>query len=78
MIALAAMVLLLVPTVVLFVITKQPSATYAMMGTIVGIFAVMFGGVRIGATTAVVLALLAPSRSSPGCRPSPAPPSWRS
>ena len=68
-IAVAATVLLLVPTVVLFVITRQPSATYAMMGTIVGIFAVMFGGVRIGATTAVVLALLAPLSIVAGLSP---------
>ena len=68
-IAVAATVLLVVPTAVLFVVTKQPSATYAMMGTLVGIFAVMFGGVRIGAVTAIVLALLAPLSIVAGLSP---------
>ena len=68
-IALALTVLLIVPTAVLFVLTEQPSATYAMMGTIVGVVAVMTGGVRIGAITAVVVALLAPLSIVSGLSP---------
>lgn len=59
-IALALMALILVPSMVLFVITKQPSATYAAMGTMIGAFAVIAGGVRMGVVTSIVTALLAP------------------
>lgn len=68
-IAVLATAMLLVPAIVLFVITKQPSATYAAMGALVGIFAVMAGGTRIGFITAIVLALLAPLSIVAGLTP---------
>jgi len=68
-IAVLATAMLLVPAIVLFVITKQPSATYAAMGALAGIFAVMPGGTRIGFITAIVLALLAPLSIVAGLTP---------
>lgn len=59
-IALALVGIMVLPSIVLFVITKQPSATYASMGALIGIIAVVAGGVRIGVITALVVALLAP------------------
>lgn len=68
-IALVAMALLLVPSIALFAVTGQPSATYAAMGGIIGIVAVLAGGVRFGVLTAVVLGLLAPLSIVAGLSP---------
>jgi hypothetical protein len=59
-IAIALVLLLLVPAFALMGATGQPAATYSAMGTIAGLVAVMGGGLRIGTITAVVIALLAP------------------
>ena len=56
-IAIVLTVLVLAPAVVLFMITKQPSATYAAMATLIGIVAVMAGGPRIGVIAAIVAGL---------------------
>ena len=68
-IATVLVVLILVPTVVLLAITHQPSATWASMGAIVGLVAVVFGGLEVGIITAVVLALLAPVAIVAGLTP---------
>ncbi|MBU3701980.1 MAG: hypothetical protein FGM58_08040 [Acidimicrobiia bacterium] len=68
-IALALVAIMLLPSVVLFVITKQPSATYASIGALVGIIAVVAGGVRIGVITAIVVGLLAPITIIAGLSP---------
>lgn len=67
--ALVLIALMLLPSVVLFAITKQPSATYASMGALIGMFAVAAGGVRIGVITSVVVALLAPITIIAGLSP---------
>jgi hypothetical protein len=59
-IAVALVLLLLVPAFAMMAATGQPAATYSAMGTIAGLVAVMGGGLRIGTITAVVIALLAP------------------
>lgn len=59
-IAIALVLLMLVPGLAMMAATGQPAATYAAMGTLVGVVAVMAGGLRIGIITAVVVALLAP------------------
>lgn len=69
LLALVLISVMVVPSVILFVITKQPSATYASMGALVGIFAVAAGGVRIGIITAVVVALIAPITIVAGLSP---------
>ena len=53
LIALALLVMMLVPMIVLLVITGQPAATYSAMGTIIGIVAVLAGGLRIGVITVI-------------------------
>ncbi len=68
-IALALLVMMLVPMVVLLEITGQPAATYSAMGTLIGIVAVMAGGVRIGLLTVIVAALLAPLAIVAGLSP---------
>lgn len=68
-IAIALVLLLLVPAFGLMAATGQPAATYAAMGTLIGIVAVMGGGLRIGAITAVVVALLAPMAVITGLTP---------
>lgn len=68
-VALALVAIMLLPAVVLFVITKQPSATYASIGALIGIFAVFAGGVRIGVITAIVVGLLAPITIIAGLSP---------
>lgn len=68
-IALVLVLLILVPVVVLFVATKQPSATYAGMAVLIGAMAVAAGGVRIGVITAIVSALLAPLAIVAGLSP---------
>jgi hypothetical protein len=69
LIALAAMVLILVPSVVLFMITKQPSATYASMGAMIGMFALIAGNRHLAVITAIVVALLAPISIVAGLSP---------
>ena len=68
-IALVLVVVMLVPSVLTFVITKQPSATYASMGALIGIVAVAAGGVRVGVVTAVAVALIAPLAIVSGLSP---------
>jgi hypothetical protein len=68
-IALALFALIIVPAAVLLVITKQPSATYASMGALIGAFAVLAGGLRIGILTSLVAALLAPIAIVAGLSP---------
>ncbi len=69
LIALALLVMMLVPMIVLLVITGQPAATYSAMGTIIGIVAVLAGGLRIGIITVIVAALLAPLAIVAGLSP---------
>ena len=68
-IAIALVVIMLLPTVVLFVITRQPSASYASIGALIGIVAVAAGGVRIGVITSIVVGLLAPLTIIAGLSP---------
>ena len=68
-IAAGLILLMLVPSAVLFIITKQPAATYASMGAIIGAFALLAGGRRIAIVTAVVLSLLAPISIVAGLSP---------
>lgn len=68
-IAVAAVLLMLIPSVVLFTITKQPSATYASMGVLIGAFALLAGGRRIAIITSIVVALLAPLSIVAGLSP---------
>ena len=69
LIALAVLVVMLVPMIVLLVITGQPAATYSAMGTLIGIVAVLAGGLRIGIITVIVAALLAPLAIVAGLSP---------
>ncbi len=68
-IAIALFLLIIVPSAVLLVITKQPSATYASMGALIGAFALLAGGLRIGILTSLVAALLAPLAIVAGLSP---------
>ncbi len=68
-IAVALLLLMLVPSAVLFAITKQPAATYASMGVLIGTFALLAGGRRIAIITAVVVSLLAPLAIVSGLSP---------
>ena len=67
-VAIALVLLLLVPSIALMAATGQPAASYSALGTLVGAVAVLAGGVRIGVLTSIVLSLLAPW---PSCRASP-------
>jgi hypothetical protein len=60
LLGLVVILLILIPSVILLAITKQPSATYAAMGVLIGAVAVAAGGVRIGLITTVVTGLPAP------------------
>lgn len=68
-IALVLVLLLVVPAFGLMAATGQPAATYTALATIIGIVAVMAGGLRIGTITAVVVALLAPLAVVSGLTP---------
>lgn len=68
-IGLVLMLLLLVPFIVLMAITKQPSASYAAMGAIVGLVAVAAGGLRVGIVTSIILSVLAPISIVAGLTP---------
>jgi hypothetical protein len=76
-VAVALIGLMLIPAIILMAITRQPSATYAAMGGLIGAIAVVAGGRRIGVVTSIVLGLLAPIAIITGVR-SPAPLSWPS
>ena len=67
--ALVLMALMLVPSFALMAATKQPAATYAAMGAIIGAVAVAAGGVRIGVLTAVIASALAPLSIIAGLTP---------
>lgn len=69
LLAVALVAIMALPSVVLFVVTKQPSATYASIGALIGIVAVAAGGVRIGVITAIVVALIAPLTIIAGLSP---------
>ena len=69
LIALVLVGLMLAPSVVLFVITRQPAATYASIGALIGIVAVAAGGVGIGVRVAVVASLIAPLAIVAGLSP---------
>ena len=60
LIAIVLMLLIVIPSVIMLAISHQPAAMWASMGTIVGIVTVVYGGLRVGLVTALVLALLAP------------------
>lgn len=68
-IAVMLLLMMLVPSVVLFIITKQPSATYASMGALIGVFAFIAGGRRIAIITTIVVSLLAPISIVSGLSP---------
>lgn len=68
-IAVLLIVLMLLPSVVLFMITKQPAATYASMGVLIGAFALLAGGRRVAIITTIVVSLLAPLSIIAGLSP---------
>ena len=68
-IAIALVVIMVLPAVVLFVLTRQPSATYASLAALIGIVAVAAGGLRVGVITAIVSALIAPIAIIAGLSP---------
>lgn len=68
-VAVLLLLLMLVPSAVLFVITKQPSATYASMGALIGTFALLAGGRRIAIIATIVVSLLAPLSIVAGLSP---------
>ncbi len=59
-VAVALTLLLVVPAFALMAATGQPAATYSALATLIGVVAVMAGGLRIATITAIVVALLAP------------------
>jgi hypothetical protein len=69
LIALVLMLFILFPSVLLFMITKQPSATYASMGAMIGIFALLAGNRHLAVITAIVVSLLAPISIVAGLSP---------
>lgn len=68
-IAIALVVLMIVPAFGLMWATGQPAATYTALATLIGLVAVMAGGLRIGTITAFVVALLAPLAVLSGLTP---------
>ena len=68
-VAVALIGLMLIPAIILMAITRQPSATYAAMGGLIGAIAVVAGGRRIGVVTSFVLGLLAPIAIITGLSP---------
>lgn len=67
--ALVFIVLILVPALILFAMTRQPVTTYAALGSLVGAIAVMAGGIRIGVLATIVASLLAPVAIVAGLSP---------
>lgn len=59
-IAVALILLMLIPSFIAMGISGQPCATYMAMGTLIGLVAVFAGGLRIGVLVSFVTALLAP------------------
>jgi hypothetical protein len=59
-IATALVLLCVVPSAVLYAITKEAAVTWASGAFIAGVVAVLMGGVRVGILVAMVMALLAP------------------
>lgn len=68
-ISIGLVLILLVPAFALMAATGQPAATYSALASLIGIVAVMGGGLRIGAISAVVVALLAPLAIISGLTP---------
>ena len=68
-IAIALVLILLVPAFGLVAITGQPAATYSALAALIGIVAVAAGGLRIGVITAIVVSLLAPLAVISGLTP---------
>lgn len=68
-IALALVLILLIPAFGLMAATGQPAATYSALAALIGVVAVMGGGLRIGTITAIVVALLAPVTVISGLTP---------
>lgn len=68
-ITIALLLLMLIPTIALLVITRQPATTYAAMGAIIGIFAVVAGSTRLAVIVVLVTALLAPLAILSGLTP---------
>lgn len=68
-IAIALVLILLVPAFGLMAITGQPAATYSALAALIGIVAVAAGGLRIGVITAIVVSLLAPLAVISGLTP---------
>ena len=60
---------MLIPALALMAITQQPAASYAALGALIGIAAVMAGGRRIGVITTVAASLLAPLAIISGLSP---------
>ena len=61
--------MLIVPSFGLMAATGQPAATYAGPATIIGVVAVMGGGLRIGVITAVVVVAASPAGCAVGSDP---------
>lgn len=68
-IAIALVLLMLIPAFGFMAATGQPAWTYTALATIIGLVAVVAGGLRIGVITAVVVALLAPLAVVAGLTP---------
>lgn len=60
LVAVAIVILLNVPTAILIAINHEAASTWATAAGIVGVVALLMGGVRVGVTTALVLGLLTP------------------
>jgi hypothetical protein len=59
-IAVAVMLLGLVPSLVLFAITREPATTWATGAFIAGITALLVGGVEVAAFTVVIMSIIVP------------------
>lgn len=59
-IAIAVMLLGLVPSLVLYAITKEPATTWATGAFIAGITALLVGGVEVAAFTVIIMSILVP------------------
>ena len=68
-IAIALVLVLLIPAFGLMAVTGQPAATYSALAALIGIVAVVAGGLRIGLITAIVVSLLAPLAVVAGLTP---------
>ena len=60
MIAIVLMIVILIPSVILILITKEFAATWASAAAIAGLAAVAAGGVEVAILTSVVMALITP------------------